>query len=149
MSVINLFYGIRKCNLERCHVRLFLEGLEMYSKNLRKSNHHVKKDFVWISGKYQEGFKDCVALARNRYFLMLPISSSCNSKSNGRKCSTNWKGYRRIIFIKKIYELTKLADFYHVKRCENIDCSNCLFIINLRYLYVQNTVVEDDSVLSL
>lgn len=46
VSVINVFHGIRKCDLERCHVRLFLEGLEMYSKNLRESNHHLKKNFV-------------------------------------------------------------------------------------------------------
>lgn len=24
----------------------------------------------------------------------------------------------------------KLADFYHVERWENIDCSNCLFVYN-------------------
>ena len=26
----------------------------------------------------------------------------------------------------------KLADFHHVERCGNIDCSNYLFIINLK-----------------
>ena len=28
LSIIKTFHGIRKCNLERCQVRLFLEGLE-------------------------------------------------------------------------------------------------------------------------
>ena len=28
LSIIKTFHGIHKCNLERCQVRLFLEGLE-------------------------------------------------------------------------------------------------------------------------
>ena len=46
LSIIKTFHNIRKCNLEKCQVRLFFEGLEMYSKNLRKSNCHLRKKFV-------------------------------------------------------------------------------------------------------
>ena len=42
----------------------------------------------------------------------------------------------------KIDRFLKLTDFYYVERCENIDCSNCLFVINVRYRYVQNAVVK-------
>lgn len=63
LSIIQNFYGIHKCNLGRCQVRLYFESLEIYSKNLRKSNRHLRKNFVQISQKYPEGFKDCVALA--------------------------------------------------------------------------------------
>ena len=51
--------------------------------------------------------------------------------------------------LQKLDKSLKFADFYHVERCENEDFSHCLCIINLRYLYVQNTFVEDDSVAPL
>ena len=52
--------------------------------------------------------------------------------------------------LRKLHDFLELPDFYHVERCENIDCSNCFFIlINLRYLYVQITVLEHDSVAPL
>ena len=51
--------------------------------------------------------------------------------------------------LRKLDDFLKLADFYYVERCENIDCSNCLFTINLRYLYDQTTVLEHDSVAPL
>lgn len=51
--------------------------------------------------------------------------------------------------MKKLDDFLKLSDFFHVERCENVSCSNCLFIINLRYLYVQNTVHEEESVVPL
>lgn len=51
--------------------------------------------------------------------------------------------------LQKFDKSLKFADFYRVERCENQDFSNCLCIINLRYLYVQNTFVEDDSVAPL
>ena len=34
--------------------------------------------------------------------------------------------------LRKFDGYIKLADFHHVERCGNIDCSNCLFIINLK-----------------
>ena len=49
----------------------------------------------------------------------------------------------------KIDRFLKLTDYYYVERCENIDCSNCLFVINVRYLYVQNAVVKNNSVAPL
>ena len=51
--------------------------------------------------------------------------------------------------LRKFDDFLKLANFYHYERCENIDCSNCLFLINLRYLYVQTAVLEHDSVATL
>ena len=41
----------------------------------------------------------------------------------------------------------KIFDFYHVECCEHVDCSNCLLAINLRYLYVQTTVQQNDLLL--
>ena len=48
--------------------------------------------------------------------------------------------------LQKFDEFLKLADFYHIERRENVDCSDCLFIISLRYLHIQNTVAEKDSI---
>ena len=59
------------------------------------------------------------------------------------------KDIEKLSSLRKFDEFLKLADFYHVERCENIDCSNCLFVVNLRYLYVPNTVLEDDSIAPL
>ena len=51
--------------------------------------------------------------------------------------------------MKKFDNFLKLLDFYHVERCEHVDCSDCLFIKNLRYLYVRNSVNKQDSVIPL
>ena len=51
---------------------------------------------------------------------------------------TNLKRYQELSSLQKCDQFLKLADFYHVERCENEDC-NCLFKMNLRYLYVQHT----------
>lgn len=59
------------------------------------------------------------------------------------------KHIEQLTFLEKLQQFLKLADFYHVERCENIDCSNCLFVINLRYLYLQNTVLENNSIAPL
>lgn len=51
--------------------------------------------------------------------------------------------------MKKFDDFLKLSDFFHVEQCKNVSCSNCLFTINLLYLYVQNTVHEEESVVPL
>ena len=51
--------------------------------------------------------------------------------------------------MKKFDEFLKLSEFYHVERCENEDCPNCWFVVNLHYLYVQNPVHEMESVVPL
>ena len=56
---------------------------------------------------------------------------------------------KQLSCLQKLDQFLKLADFYHVERCENKDCTNCLFVVNLRYLYVQNEVQNDDSVVPL
>ena len=55
------------------------------------------------------------------------------------------KDIEELSSFRKFDNFLKLADFYHVERCESIDCSSCLFLINLRYLYIQTTVLEHDS----
>ena len=34
--------------------------------------------------------------------------------------------------------INSLVCVIYLNRCENIDCSNCKFILNLRYLYIEN-----------
>ena len=51
--------------------------------------------------------------------------------------------------MKKVDDFLKLADFYHVERCENEVCSNCLFVVNLSYLNLQNTAHKQGSVENL
>ena len=51
--------------------------------------------------------------------------------------------------MKKVDDFLKLADFYHVERCENEVCSNCLFVVNLSYLNLQNTAHKQGSVAPL
>ena len=59
------------------------------------------------------------------------------------------KDIEELSSLEKLDWFLKLTDFYYVERCENIDYSNCLFVINLRYLYVQNAVVKYNSVAPL
>ena len=42
--------------------------------------------------------------------------------------------------MKKLDIFLKLCNFYQVEQCENKDCSNCVFVINLPYLFVKNFV---------
>ena len=51
--------------------------------------------------------------------------------------------------MEKFDNLLKVLPYYHVERCEYEDCSQCIFTINLRYLYVESTVQGNNSVVSL
>ena len=51
--------------------------------------------------------------------------------------------------LQKFDYFLKLANFFHIERCENIGCSNYLFVLNLRYFYIEKTIAESDSVDSL
>ena len=59
------------------------------------------------------------------------------------------KGIEHLSSLQKFDRFLKLAHFFHVEKCENIDCSNCMFIINLRYLYIEKSVIKLDSIDSL
>ena len=48
--------------------------------------------------------------------------------------------------MEKFDNFLKVLSYYHVERCEYEDCSQCIFTINLRYLYVENTVQGNNSV---
>ena len=43
----------------------------------------------------------------------------------------------------------KVMFFYHTERCEHNDCSQCFFVLNLRYLYTENRIQQKDSVETL
>ena len=51
--------------------------------------------------------------------------------------------------MKKFDNFLKGPSYYHVERCEYEDCPQCLFTINLRYQYVENTIQQNDSVVPL
>ena len=51
--------------------------------------------------------------------------------------------------MKKFDDFLKLLDFHHVERCEYVDCSACLFTINLTHLYVQISLHKQNSVILL
>ena len=44
--------------------------------------------------------------------------------------------------LKKFDNYIKVLSFYHVERCEQDDCSQCLFAINLRFLYTEHVIQE-------
>ena len=66
LSIIKTFRGLCKCELGRCQVWLFLEGLESYSKELRKTTRLLRKNFTDLCEKYPVGFRDWTAIAQNR-----------------------------------------------------------------------------------
>ena len=43
-------------------------------------------------------------------------------------------------FLKKFDDSLKVLSYYHVERCGNVDCLQCLFAINLRYVYTRHFV---------
>ena len=43
---------------------------------------------------------------------------------------------------KKFDDYIKVLSFYHVEKCEHDDCSQCLFTINLRYVYTEHVTHE-------
>ena len=46
----------------------------------------------------------------------------------------------------KVDQLIGLCNFYHLNSCENIDCSNCRLILNLRYLFIENLTDQKTGV---
>ena len=79
VSLIKDFHDLHKCDLERYHVRLFLEGIESYGKELRKSKRLLRKKFSGLCEKCPVGFRDCIAIVQNRYCIMTPRSNNSNS----------------------------------------------------------------------
>ena len=59
------------------------------------------------------------------------------------------KDIEELSSLQKFDRFLKLVDFFHVERCGNNDCSNCMFVIDLRYLYIEKTIAQLDSVDSL
>lgn len=130
LSIIWTFHGIRKCNLERYQV-------ECYSKYLRRSNHFFRKNFIDLCWKYPIGFRDCVSVVENIFFLMLPrINSNKTKKKKEHSIKQINKDINKLSSFTETWRVLEISRLLPSKRCENVDCSNCLFIINLRYLYV-------------
>ena len=76
LFIIKTCNSICKCNLEKCQVKLFLEGLESYGKKLRKSSRLVRKNFTDLCEKYPTAFRHCIAIAQNKHFIMKPRSNN-------------------------------------------------------------------------
>ena len=51
--------------------------------------------------------------------------------------------------LKKFDDYIKVLIFYHFERCEKDDCSQCLFTVNLRYLFTEHEVQEKKDVVRL
>ena len=53
------------------------------------------------------------------------------------------------ISLKKFDDYIKVLSFYHAERCEHDDCCQCLFAINLRYVYTEHVTHEKKDVKQL
>ena len=42
--------------------------------------------------------------------------------------------------LKNLDDYIKVLSFYHMDRCEQDDCSQCLFAISLRYVYTEHVI---------
>lgn len=51
--------------------------------------------------------------------------------------------------LKKFDDYIKVLIFYHFERCEKDDCSQCLFTVNLRYLFTEHEVQVKKDVVRL
>ena len=51
--------------------------------------------------------------------------------------------------LKKFDDNIKVLSFYHVERCEQDNCSQCLFAINLCYVFTEHIVQEKEDVKEL
>ena len=76
LSIIKTYHGVHKCDLEKCQVKLFIEGFESYGKKFRKSSSLLRKNFTNLCEKYPAGFRNCIAIAQNKHFIMKPKSSN-------------------------------------------------------------------------
>ena len=48
--------------------------------------------------------------------------------------------------LKKFDDYIKVLSFYHVERCEQDNCSQCLFAFNLCYVYTEHVIQEKKDV---
>ena len=46
----------------------------------------------------------------------------------------------------KIDQFIGLCNFCYLNRCENIDCSNCRLLLNLKYLFIEDLTVQKTGV---
>ena len=76
LSIIKTCHSICKCDLEKCQVKLFIEGLESYGKKLRRSSRLLRKNFTNLCEKYPTGFRHCIAIGQNKHFIMKPRSDN-------------------------------------------------------------------------
>ena len=51
--------------------------------------------------------------------------------------------------LKKFDDYLKVLSFYHVERRKQDNCSQCIFVINLRYVYTEHVVQEKKVVKEL
>ena len=51
--------------------------------------------------------------------------------------------------LKKFDDYLKVLSYYHLERCEMENCSQCLFVINLRYVYTGHIIQEEKDVKEL
>ena len=51
--------------------------------------------------------------------------------------------------LKKFDDYIKVLSFYHMERCEQDDCLQCLFAISLRYVYTEHVIQEKKDVKEL
>ena len=79
LFIIKTCHSIHKCNLEKCQVKLFIEGLESYGKKLRKRSRLLRKKFINLCEEYPAGYRHCITIAQNKHFIMKPRS---NNNSN-------------------------------------------------------------------
>ena len=51
--------------------------------------------------------------------------------------------------VKKFDDYIKVLSFYHAERCEQDDCSQCFFAINLRYVSTEHVIQEKKDIKEL
>ena len=51
--------------------------------------------------------------------------------------------------LKRFDDYLKVLSYYHIERCEQENCSQCLFVINLRYVYTEHAIKKKRDVKEL
>ena len=64
LSIIKTDHGIHKCDLEKCQVKLFIEGFESYGKKFRKSSRLLRKILLNFVRNIQQVLDTALPLLR-------------------------------------------------------------------------------------
>ena len=138
-SIIKNIHDISDCD-GNCEVGYFSDELYHYLDSKRHSLHLIKKLFLYLYKKYPTGFHDNFLIAKNKDFALGYFSEKKMACYQEMAVAIE-KDIEDLDYFKKFDQFIILCNYCQMTRWEiDVDCRKRKFLMNLRYLYVENLI---------